>query len=112
MTIRIIALALLVCFFAGCTTTATFDAFGNKTSETRSIQITAEHIAALEALHAILVESVEALVDLKGTIDDAEYNQELAEREAKAAEMAAKIDALKELLAVLPKPPLASSSTP
>ena len=87
----------------GCTTTATFDAFGNKTSETKSFQITTEHIAALESLHAILLESVDAYVSLKGTIDSAEYEQELAEREAKAAQMAARIDALKTLLEALPK---------
>ena len=101
----IVAIALTLIYFSlpGCTTTATFDAFGNKTSETRSFQITAEHIAALESLHSILLESVDAYVSIKGTIDDAEYEQELAEREAKANEMAARIDALKALLEALPK---------
>lgn len=100
----LLALCVLLVAVPACQTTKTYDENGNLISETKSFEITQEHIAAAEAFYALAIDGINAYIQLKGEIDDAEFEEELAKKQAKAEELKAKIDALKALLEALPKP--------
>jgi len=97
------AITVLLCLvLAGCTTTTSFGPNGEKLSETRAFEITQEHIIALESLHALALQTIDAVMELKDSMDTAEFEEELAERQAKADQLEANILILKELLAAIP----------
>ena len=99
-----VALVFTLLALLGCQTTTTYDDQGNVTSETRSFEVTAEQIALLETLHSMMLDSIETLLELKADMDAAEFEQELAEREAKAEALKDRIEALKAVLEAIPQP--------